>query len=57
MIIVTADTIEGKKIVKIYGLVKGNSIRARHIGHDIMAGFKNIVVELLAKKCCIELGG
>ena len=43
MIVVTTDAIPGKKIVKTLGLVKGNTIRARHIGRDIMAGFKNIV--------------
>jgi len=35
--------IEGKKIVKHLGLVKGNTIRARHIGRDIMAILRNIV--------------
>ncbi len=39
----TTDTIPGKKVVKILGIVRGNTIRARHIGRDIMAGFKNIV--------------
>ena len=43
MIVVTTDAIPGKRIVKTLGLVKGNTIRARHIGRDIMAGFKNIV--------------
>ncbi len=43
MIVVTTETISGKKIVKTFGLVRGNTIRARHIGHDIMAGFRNIV--------------
>jgi len=43
MIVVTADTVEGKKVVKVLGLVKGNTIRARHIGRDILAGLKNIV--------------
>ncbi len=43
MIIVTTDYIPGKKIVKVFGLVKGNTIRARHIGKDILAGLKNIV--------------
>ncbi len=43
MIVVTSDTVEGKKIVKVLGLVKGNTIRARHIGRDILAAFKNIV--------------
>ena len=43
MILVTMETIPGKKITKILGLVRGNTIRARHLGHDIKAGFKNIV--------------
>jgi uncharacterized protein YbjQ (UPF0145 family) len=43
MIIVTADAIAGKKVVKSLGLVKGNTIRARNIGRDIIAGLKNIV--------------
>jgi len=43
MLLTTTDTIEGKKIVRTIGLVKGNTIRARHVGNDIMAGLKNIV--------------
>jgi len=43
MIVTTAHTIPGKKIQKVYGLVRGNTIRARHIGNDIMAGLRNIV--------------
>jgi uncharacterized protein YbjQ (UPF0145 family) len=43
MIYVTLDKIPGKKIVKVVGLVRGNTIRARHIGRDILAFFKNIV--------------
>lgn len=43
MLITTTDTIEGKKIVRTLGMVKGNTIRARHLGNDIMAGLKNIV--------------
>ena len=43
MIIVTTDRIEGKRIVKVLGLVRGNTIRARHIGKDILAGLKGIV--------------
>jgi len=43
MILSTTDTIEGKKIVKHLGLFKGNTIRARHIGRDIMAILRNIV--------------
>jgi uncharacterized protein YbjQ (UPF0145 family) len=43
MIVSTSDTIAGKKVVETLGLVRGNTIRARHIGRDIMAGLKNIV--------------
>ena len=43
MILMTTDQIPGKRITKVFGLVRGNTIRARHIGKDLMAGFKNIV--------------
>jgi uncharacterized protein YbjQ (UPF0145 family) len=43
MIISTTDYVTGKKIIKDLGIVKGNTVRARHIGHDIMAAFRNIV--------------
>ncbi len=43
MILVASSEIAGKKIVKTIGLVKGNTIRARHLGKDIIAGLKNIV--------------
>jgi len=43
MIITTTETISGKKVVTTLGLVKGNTIRARHVGRDIVAGFRNII--------------
>ena len=43
MIIVTSEGIANKRIVKTLGLVRGNTVRARHIGKDIMAGLRNIV--------------
>jgi uncharacterized protein YbjQ (UPF0145 family) len=43
MIIVTSEKIANKRIVKTLGLVRGNTVRARHIGKDIMAGLRNIV--------------
>ena len=43
MIVVTSENIAGHRIVKTLGLVRGNTIRARHIGKDIMAGFRSIV--------------
>lgn len=43
MIISTAETVAGHRIVKTIGLVRGNTIRARHIGRDIKALGRNIV--------------
>ncbi|MCX8109464.1 MAG: YbjQ family protein [Verrucomicrobiae bacterium] len=43
MIITTTETIAGKKIVETLGMAKGNTIRARHIGRDILALLRNIV--------------
>ena len=43
MIITTTETIEGKKIIRTLGMARGNTIRARHIGRDILALLHNIV--------------
>jgi uncharacterized protein YbjQ (UPF0145 family) len=43
MIIVTSENIANHKIVKTLGLVRGNTVRARHVGKDIMAGLRTIV--------------
>ena len=43
IIITTGNEIPGKKIIKILGVVKGNTVRARNIGRDIGAGLKNII--------------
>jgi uncharacterized protein YbjQ (UPF0145 family) len=43
MIFVTTPTITGKRIVLTHGLVRGNTIRARHLGKDIGAVLKNLV--------------
>jgi len=43
MIISTTDFIPGKKVEKIFGVVTGNTVRARHIGKDILAALKNLV--------------
>ncbi|MEM8817597.1 MAG: YbjQ family protein [Pseudomonadota bacterium] len=43
MIVVTSETIANKRVVRTLGLVRGNTIRARHIGKDIIAGLRNIV--------------
>lgn len=41
--LVTTHSIPGKKIVKVLGLTRGNTIRARGMGSDIMAALKNMV--------------
>lgn len=43
MIVVNTETIPGKRIKELKGLVQGNTVRAKHIGKDILAGLKNIV--------------
>ena len=43
MIITTSDTVDGKEIKKVLGIVKGNTIRARNIGRDILASLKNLI--------------
>jgi len=43
MIIVTSETIANHRIVKTIGLVRGNTIRARHLGKDVIAMFRNMV--------------
>lgn len=43
MIVVTSSTIAGKRIVRTLGIVRGNTVRARHLGKDILAFFKNIL--------------
>lgn len=43
ILVVTTDQIEGRKIVKTLGLVKGSTIRARHLGRDLAALARNIV--------------
>ena len=43
MILSNTANIPGKTIQEFYGVVTGSTVRAKHIGRDIMAGFKNIV--------------
>lgn len=43
MIVVTSESIAEKKIVRTLGIVRGNTVRARHIGRDILAGLRTIV--------------
>jgi len=43
MMVTTTHDIAGKRIVRTIGLVRGNTIRARHVGRDFMAGLKNMI--------------
>ena len=43
MIVTTTDTIEGRQVIDVIGLVRGNSVRARHVGRDFLAGLRNLV--------------
>lgn len=43
MIVVTTFEVPGRRIVRVLGMCRGNTIRARHIGHDFMAGLRNLV--------------
>lgn len=43
MIIVTTDNVPGKEIIEMKGFVKGSTVRCKHIGKDIGAGFKTLV--------------
>lgn len=43
MILTNLETVPGKAITAHYGLVSGNTVRAKHVGRDIAASFKNIV--------------
>jgi uncharacterized protein YbjQ (UPF0145 family) len=43
MLLRTTETVPGKTIREFFGVVSGSTVRAKHIGKDIMAGLKNIV--------------
>jgi uncharacterized protein YbjQ (UPF0145 family) len=43
MIVSTSSSIPGKEIKQSFGVVKGNTVRARHVGKDIIAGLKTLV--------------
>ena len=43
MIVSTTETIAGKRVVQTLGIARGNTIRARHLGKDILAGLRNLV--------------
>jgi uncharacterized protein YbjQ (UPF0145 family) len=43
MIVTTTETIAGKRIVQTLGVVRGSTIRARHLGKDIVAALKGLI--------------
>jgi len=43
MLIVNTETITGREITEVLGLVRGNTIRAKHIGKDIIAGLRTLI--------------
>jgi uncharacterized protein YbjQ (UPF0145 family) len=43
VILTNTETVPGKTIVEFYGVVTGSTVRAKHIGRDIMASLKNII--------------
>lgn len=43
IILTNTETVPGRTIVEFYGVVSGNTVRAKHIGRDFMAGLKNLV--------------
>jgi uncharacterized protein YbjQ (UPF0145 family) len=43
IVVVNTESIPGKEIVEVLGLVRGNVIQAKHLGKDIAAGFRTIV--------------
>jgi uncharacterized protein YbjQ (UPF0145 family) len=43
MLIVTTESLPGREVVEVLGLVRGSTVRAKHIGTDIVAGLKNLV--------------
>lgn len=42
MILVTTPTVPGRTVVRVHGLVRGNTIRARHLGRDVLANLRNL---------------
>lgn len=49
MIVVSTDNVAGRKIARTLGIVKGNTVRACHVGEDIVAFLKNLVGGELAE--------
>ena len=43
MLLTNTETVPGKTVIEHFGLVSGSTVRAKHVGRDILAGLKNIV--------------
>ena len=43
VILTNTEMVPGKRVVEAYGVVTGSTVRAKHIGRDLMAGLKNLV--------------
>ncbi len=43
MILVNTETIPGRRITAVYGLVQGSTVRAKHVGRDLAASLKNLI--------------
>ena len=43
MLVATTDEMPGYRVVKVMGLVRGNTVRARNVGRDFLAGLKSVV--------------
>ena len=43
VLIVTTDGVAGREIDKVFGMVRGSTVRAKHVGRDIMASFKHLI--------------
>lgn len=43
MIVATTDSVPGREVTEVLGMVRGNTIRARHLGKDILAVLRNVV--------------
>ena len=43
MIVITDNRVAGMKVARTLGMVRGNTVRARHLGHDILAGLRGFV--------------
>ena len=42
MIVVTTPTVPGSEIAEVYGLVRGSSVRTKHVGKDLIANLRNV---------------